>query len=67
MYDLIIRNGTIVDGTGADARQGDVAVENGKIVAVGEDLWEKVLKEISGEAILSALKIEAPPEDPLVN
>lgn len=36
-------------------------------VAVGEDLWEKVLKEISGESILSALKIEAPPEDPSVN
>ena len=34
MYDLIIRNAQIVDGTGADAFAGDVAVTAGKIVAV---------------------------------
>lgn len=36
MYDLLIRNGTIVDGTGVAPRKGDVAVKNGKIAAVGE-------------------------------
>ncbi len=35
MYDLIIRNGQLVDGTGAPARVGDVAVSDGLIVAVG--------------------------------
>jgi N-acyl-D-aspartate/D-glutamate deacylase len=35
MYDLIIRNGTVVDGTGADARRADVAVKDGKVVAIG--------------------------------
>ena len=35
MYDLVIRNAQIVDGTGADAFAGDVAVIAGKIVAVG--------------------------------
>lgn len=35
MYDLIIRNGQLVDGTGSPARTGDVAVKNGRIAAVG--------------------------------
>jgi N-acyl-D-aspartate/D-glutamate deacylase len=38
MYDLLIRNGTVVDGTGADRRVADVAVRDGLIVAVGADL-----------------------------
>lgn len=35
-YDLLIRNGTIVDGTGADRRRADLAVVGGKIVGIGE-------------------------------
>ena len=33
-YDLIIRNGTIVDGTGAPRFVGDIAINNGQIAAV---------------------------------
>jgi len=35
-YDLLIRNGKVVDGTGASARVADVAVAGGKIVDVGK-------------------------------
>ena len=34
-YDLIIRNGTIVDGMGGEPYNGDVGVRDGKIVALG--------------------------------
>jgi N-acyl-D-aspartate/D-glutamate deacylase len=34
--DLVIRNGSIVDGTGSAPRDGDVAVKGGRIVAVGK-------------------------------
>ncbi len=36
MADLIIRNGNVVDGTGAPARVADVAVTDGVITEVGE-------------------------------
>jgi N-acyl-D-amino-acid deacylase len=35
MHDLIIKGGTIVDGTGAPARRADVAIDQGRIAEVG--------------------------------
>ncbi len=35
IYDLVIRNGTLIDGTGASALAGDLAVVDDKIVAIG--------------------------------
>jgi N-acyl-D-aspartate/D-glutamate deacylase len=34
--DVVIRGGSVVDGTGADARQADVGIRDGRIVAVGK-------------------------------
>ena len=36
MHDLIVRSGSVVDGTGAPARATDVAVDEGRITAVGD-------------------------------
>ena len=38
MHDLVVRGGTVIDGTGGPARTADVAVANGAIVAIGQDL-----------------------------
>ena len=35
MHDIVIRGGTIVDGTGAPASNGDVAIDGDRIVQVG--------------------------------
>jgi len=35
MFDILIKNGTVVDGTGAKGRAADVAVKDGKIAAIG--------------------------------
>jgi N-acyl-D-amino-acid deacylase len=34
-YDLIIRNGHIIDGTGSPWYSGDIGIRNGHIAAIG--------------------------------
>ena len=44
-YDLKIRGGTIVDGTGRPRFAGDVGISDGRLVAVG-DAPESARREI---------------------
>lgn len=40
MFDLIIKNGKVIDGTGSPAFSADVAVQDGKIARIGYHLGE---------------------------
>jgi len=51
MFDLIIRGGTIVDGTGAERFTGDVAVNDGLIAQVGE-LSGDAAEEIDAQGLI---------------
>jgi N-acyl-D-aspartate/D-glutamate deacylase len=46
MADIVIRGGTIVDGTGGAPFVGDVAVKGGQILAVGPALDVKGAREV---------------------
>ncbi len=46
MYDLIIRGGTVIDGTGKDAFSADVAVKGERIVKIGDCEGEEAARVI---------------------
>ncbi len=48
MVDLVIRNGEVVDGTGAPKRRAEVAVHGGRIVAIG-DVDDRGAREIDAD------------------
>ncbi|TDG12143.1 D-aminoacylase [Seongchinamella unica] len=52
MYDLMIRNARIVDGTGAPAFNGDLAIAGGRIAAVGKRVDGEAKREIDAQGKL---------------
>ena len=52
MFDLLIRNGTVVDGTGSDRFTADVAITDGVIVAVGSNLEGEAREVIDATGLL---------------
>ena len=53
-YDLLIRNGTVVDGTGAPRRQADVAVKDGLIAAVEPQISDGAARVIDASDLIVA-------------
>ena len=53
MWDLVIKNAKIIDGTGNPHYWGDVAVQNGKIAAIGKHL-KNGLREIDAKGMVLA-------------
>jgi len=51
MHDLVIRNGALIDGTGAPSRPADVAIDGGRITKVGGDIGPG-RREIDAEGCL---------------
>ena len=52
--DLLIKNGLLIDGTGAPARRADVAVLNGKLFSIEENIREKAKRTIDAEGLAVA-------------
>ncbi|HKY13338.1 MAG TPA: D-aminoacylase [Microthrixaceae bacterium] len=51
-HDLVIRGGTVVDGTGAAPRRADVAVDGDRIVEVDPDVVGRGRREIDAEGLV---------------
>jgi N-acyl-D-amino-acid deacylase len=52
-YDLLIKNGTVVDGTGAPRRMADVAVQDGMIAEIGK-IKDGAKKTIDADGLIVA-------------
>ncbi len=52
-HDLLIKNGTVIDGTGAPRREADVAVKDGRIVEIGR-ITDGAAKVIDAEGCVVA-------------
>ena len=53
-YDLLIRNGVIYDGSGAEAYRGEVAIKGDRIVAVGKSLPGSAKKVVDAKGLAVA-------------
>lgn len=52
MYDLIIKNGTVIDGTGSPSYICDIAITDGKIVRIASDIADESKKIIDAKGLI---------------
>lgn len=50
--ELLVRNGLVIDGTGAPRHRADIAVHDGRIVAVGPDLDVDAIRTIDATGLV---------------
>src|SRR5262245_35501475 len=53
-WDILIRGGTIIDGTGKPGERGDIAIAQGRIAALGRHLSPAAEKVINAEGLAVA-------------
>jgi N-acyl-D-amino-acid deacylase len=77
-HDLLIKNGTVVDGSGSPAYQADVAIDGDKIAAIGKNLGSgKKEIDAKGQVVapgfidshthMDAFVVQYPNGNPVVN
>jgi len=54
MYDLVVRNGFVVDGTGLPRRRVDVGIRDGRVVRLGRLDGERAAEEIDADGLIVA-------------
>jgi len=54
MFDLVVRNGMVVDGTGEPARRADIGVSDGRIAEIGTIAAGSGQQEIDAEGLVVA-------------
>src|SRR5664279_2404845 len=54
MHDMLIRGGLVVDGTGLPGRPADVAVNDGKVTAIGRLPGEAAQQVIEADGLVVA-------------
>jgi N-acyl-D-aspartate/D-glutamate deacylase len=54
VHDIVIRGGTIIDGTGAPRHTGDVAIDGGALTQVGGRVEGKGRRELDGDGLVVA-------------
>lgn len=51
MYDVLIQNGTLIDGSGRSRFRGDVAIQGDRIVKIAEKIDEPTKRVINAEGL----------------
>jgi N-acyl-D-aspartate/D-glutamate deacylase len=51
-YDIVIRGGVVVDGTGAPAYRGDIGIAGDRIVAIEPSISERARRDIDAEGAI---------------